>query len=104
MLIWLFREVPSYGSFQKGEPWRQSADTLEVGGGEGLSDVQEEIMSPEIVNGIPDIGRERDFVDRAPPGFIRKSVLERYNEFRPKRREDTSADGPPKYEPPDDAA
>ena len=77
---------------------------LELGRGDELSDVLEEIMSLQIVKGIPDIGRERDFVDRAPPGFIRKSVLDRYNEFRPKRPGDTSADEPPEFEPPDDAA
>ena len=77
---------------------------LELGRGEELSDVLEEIMSLQIVKGIPDIGRERDFVDRAPPGFIRKSVLDRYNEFRPKRPDDMSGNEPPKFEPPDDAA
>lgn len=77
---------------------------LELGRGDELSDVLEEIMSLQIVKGVPDIGRERDFVDRAPPGLIRKSVLDRYNEFRPKRPGDTSADEPPIFEPPDDAA
>jgi len=77
---------------------------LELGRGEELSDILEEIMSLQIVKGIPDIGRERDFVDRAPPGFIRKSVLDRYNEFRPKRPDDMSGNEPPKFEPPDDAA
>lgn len=61
-------------------------------------------MSLQVMKGVPDIGRERDFVDGAPLGFIRKSVLERYDEFRPKRPGDSSADEPPKYEPPDDAA
>ena len=51
---------------------------------------------------FPDIGRERDFVDRAPPGLIRKDVLARYNQFRPKRPEDTTANEPPKFELPDD--
>jgi tetratricopeptide (TPR) repeat protein len=77
---------------------------LKLGRGDKLSDVLEEIMSLQIVKGIPDIGRERDFVDRAPPGLIRKNVLDRYNEFRPKRAEDTSRDEPPRFEPPDDAA
>ena len=77
---------------------------LKLGRGDELSDVLEEIMSLQIVKGIPDIGRERDFVDRAPPGLIRKGVLDRYNEFRPKRPGDTSANEPPEYEPPDDAA
>jgi tetratricopeptide (TPR) repeat protein len=76
---------------------------LELGRGDELSDVLEEIMSLQIVKGVPDIGRERDFVDRAPPGLIRKNVLDRYNEFRPKRPGDTSGIEPPEFELPDDA-
>ncbi|WP_340672459.1 hypothetical protein [Bradyrhizobium ottawaense] len=75
---------------------------LKLSRGDELSDVLEEIMSLQMVPGIPDIGRERDFVDRAPPGLIRKNVLERYNEFRPRRPEDGLADEPPKYEPAND--
>lgn len=76
---------------------------LKLGRGGELSDVLEEIMALRLGKGANDIGRERDFVDRAPPGMIRKDVLERYNEFRPKRSTDTSADEPPKYEPPEEA-
>lgn len=76
---------------------------LKLGRGDELSDVLEEIMSLQIGKDVPDIGRERDFVDRAPPGLIRKNVLDRYNEFRPKRPNDTSADEPPEWEPPNDA-
>jgi hypothetical protein len=76
---------------------------LKLGRGDELSDVLEEIMSLQMVKGIPDVGRERDFVDRAPPGFIRKNVLDRYNEFRPRRPDDSLADEPPKYSSPDDA-
>lgn len=75
---------------------------LKLGRGDELSDVLEEIMSLQIVKGIPDVGRERDFVDRAPPGLIRKNVLDRYNEFRPKRPGDGLADEPPEYELPND--
>lgn len=75
---------------------------LKLGRGDELSDVLEEIMSLQIVKNIPDVGRERDFVDRAPPGLIRKNVLDRYNEFRPKRSTDGLADEPPQYEPPND--
>jgi hypothetical protein len=75
---------------------------LELGRGDQLSDVLEEIMSLRIVKGIPDIGRERDFVDRAPPGLIREDVLARYNEFRPRRSGDTTANEPPEFEFPDD--
>jgi hypothetical protein len=76
---------------------------LKLGRGDELSDVLEEIMSLQIVENVPDVGRERDFVDRAPPGLIRKNVLDRYNQFRPKRAGDSSADEPPEFEPPDDA-
>jgi tetratricopeptide (TPR) repeat protein len=76
---------------------------LKLGRGDALSDVLEEIMSLQIAHGVPDIGRERDFVDRAPPGLIRKNVLERYNEFRPRRPSDTTADEPPPFSEPDDA-
>jgi hypothetical protein len=60
-------------------------------------------MSLQIMKDIADIGRERDFVDRAPPGLIRKDVLDRYNVFRPKRAGDSTADEPPEFEHPDDA-
>lgn len=76
---------------------------LKLGRGEELSRVLEEIMSLKITKGIPDIGRERDFVDRAPPGMIHPDILARYNEFRPKRLTDTDADEPPLWEPPEDA-
>ena len=59
-------------------------------------------MSLQITKSDPDVGRERDFLDRAPAGLIRKNVLDRYNEFRPKRASDTLADEPPEYEPPED--
>jgi hypothetical protein len=58
---------------------------LELGRGEQLSQTLEEIMSLEMKREIPDIGRERDFVDRAPPGMIAEDVLARYNVFCPKR-------------------
>jgi tetratricopeptide (TPR) repeat protein len=75
---------------------------LKLSRGDELSDVLEEIMSLQMAPGIPDIGRERDFVDRAPPGLIRKNVLERYNEFRPRRPGDSSTNEQPKYEPAND--
>jgi len=75
---------------------------LQLGQGGQLSDVLEEIMSLQMMKGIPDVGRERDFVDRAPPGLIREDVVSRYNEFRPKRAGDSTANEPPEYEPPDD--
>lgn len=91
------------GFFRREALGNKARILLKLGRPEEFSDVLEEIMSLQIVKDIPDIGRERDFIDRAPPGFIPRNVLERYNKFRPKRSEDTSADGPPKYEPPNDA-
>jgi len=58
---------------------------LQLGRGEELSEVLEEIMSLEMTADIPDIGRERDFVDRAPPGMIAEDVLARYDAFCPRR-------------------
>jgi tetratricopeptide (TPR) repeat protein len=92
------------GFFRREALGNKARILLQLGRGDELSDVLEEIMSLQIVKGIPDIGRERDFVDRALPGLIRKGVLDRYNEFRPKRPGDTPANELPKYEPPDDAA
>lgn len=89
------------GSFRRYALGVKARILLELSRGDDMSDVLEEIMSLPIKKGDPDIGRERDFVDSAPPGFIRKNVLERYNEFRPKRVGDTTE--PLKFEPPDDA-
>jgi hypothetical protein len=58
---------------------------LELELGEQLSQTLEEIMSLEMKPGIPDIKRERDFVDRAPSEMIAEDVLARYNAFCPKR-------------------
>lgn len=60
-------------------------------------------MSLQMKKDVPDIGRERDFVDRAPPGLIATDILARYNEFRPKRASDSSSNEPPEFEPPDDS-
>jgi tetratricopeptide (TPR) repeat protein len=76
---------------------------LQMRRGEQLSQVLEEIMSLRIKKGVSDIGRERDFVDRAPPGLISEDVVARYNAFRPRRAGDHTANVPPKYEYPDDA-
>lgn len=74
---------------------------LKLGRGEQLTQVLEEIMSMQMIKGIPDVGRERDFVDRAPPGMIPNEVLARYNEFRPKRTGDGTAGEPPEWGPPE---
>ena len=76
---------------------------LKLGRGEELSDVLEEIMALRLDKGAFDVGRERDFIDRAPAGLIRKDVLDRYNEFRPKRPTDSLEDMPPRYGPPEES-
>jgi hypothetical protein len=75
---------------------------LHLGRGEALSQVLEEIMSLQMRKDIPDVGRERDFVDRAPPGLISEDIVARYNVFRPKRATDTTLNEPPEYEHADD--
>lgn len=58
---------------------------LDLGGrGEELGQVLEQIMSLDTYRGIPDVGKERDFVDRAPPGLIREDIVARYDKFCPK--------------------
>jgi hypothetical protein len=74
---------------------------LKLRRGEQLSEVLEEIMSMQMMKGIADVGRERDFVDRAPPGLIPEDVLARYNQFRPKRAGDGGGNEPPEWEPPE---
>jgi len=70
---------------------------LQLGRGEQLSRVLEEIMSLQMMKDIPDIGRERDFVDRAPPGLISGDIVTRYDEFCPKRAGDSRPNEPPEY-------
>lgn len=57
---------------------------LQLGRGEELGQVLEQIMLLEMSYDIRDVGRERDFVDRAPPGLIPADVVARYNEFCPR--------------------
>jgi len=57
---------------------------LRLGRGDLLSRTLEEIMALTIAKDEPDVGRERDFVDRAPAGLIAEDVLVRYNEFCPR--------------------
>ena len=76
---------------------------VQLGKGKVLSQVLEEIMALKIKKGIPDIGRERDFVDRAPPGLISKKVLVAYNKFHPKLAGASDGNEPPEWTHPDDA-
>src|SRR6266545_3942388 len=57
---------------------------LKLGLSNQLSRTLEEIMALKVKRDIPDSERERDFVDRAPPGIIREDVLARYNVFCPR--------------------
>jgi hypothetical protein len=70
---------------------------VQLGRGEELSRVLEEIMSMRMIKGVADVGRGRDFVDRAPPGLIRDDVLARYDQFCPKRSTDTNGNEAPPY-------
>jgi tetratricopeptide (TPR) repeat protein len=90
------------GFFRREALGNKARILLKLSRGEELSGILEEIMSLQMAPGVPDIARERDFVDRAPPGLIRKNVLERYDEFRPRRPGDSLADEPPEYEPASD--
>jgi tetratricopeptide (TPR) repeat protein len=104
-LIWIdlaVRRAHRTGLFRREALGDKARILLQLGRGEDLSRVLEEIMSLQITKGVPDIGRERDFVDRAPPGLIAKDVLARYNEFRPKRAGDSDADEPPEWEDPEE--
>lgn len=90
------------GCYQRETRGYKARILLRLGRGEQLSEVLEEIMAIRLKKGATDIGRERDFVDRAPPGLIRKDVLDRYNQFRPRRSTDTLSNQPPRYEPPEE--
>lgn len=68
--------------------------------GEELGQVLEQIMSHKVQRDLPDIGRERDFVDRAPPGLIAADILARYDSFCPKRGGDTPHE-PPEFDEPE---
>jgi hypothetical protein len=59
---------------------------LEVRDGAELSRVLEEIMSLTMIEGIPDIDPERDFVDRAPADLIPNDLIARYDLFCPRHR------------------
>ena len=58
---------------------------LKLGLGRQLSQILEEIMSLEMNEAVPDVGRERDFIDRAPPGLISDDLRARYDAFCPKK-------------------
>lgn len=73
---------------------------VELGRGEELGRVLEQIMSHEVQRDLPDIGRERDFVDGAPSGLIPPDILARYDKFCPKRVGDVAHE-PPEFEEPE---
>ncbi|MGL3209673.1 tetratricopeptide repeat protein [Bradyrhizobium sp. BR 1433] len=87
-LVWIdvaLGRANQTGFFQREALGEKARILLKLGRGEELSDVLEEIMSVQVAADKPDVARERDFVDRAPAGLIRKNVLDRYNEFCPRR-------------------
>jgi hypothetical protein len=54
---------------------------LKLGRGEQLGQVLEQIMSLKVTRERPDIPRERDFLDAAPPGLVAKDIAARYDTF-----------------------
>jgi tetratricopeptide (TPR) repeat protein len=72
---------------------------LRLGRGEELGRVLEQIMALKIAPGVPDVVRQRDFVDDAPPGLISEDIVARYDEFCPKQVDDLTSDEPPKWSP-----
>lgn len=75
---------------------------LRLGRGKELDQVLEQIMSLEIPPGIPDVVRQRDFVDDAPPGLISDAIVARYDRFCPKPADDLASGEPPKWTPLDE--
>lgn len=59
---------------------------LKLGLGEELAATLEEIMNLKIEDGVPDVGRERDFIDQMPSGLISEELRARYDAFCPKIR------------------
>jgi tetratricopeptide (TPR) repeat protein len=57
---------------------------VKLGRGTEVGQVLEQIMSLEMFSDVRDVGRERDFVDRAPAGLIPEHILARYDRFCPK--------------------
>jgi tetratricopeptide (TPR) repeat protein len=75
---------------------------LRLGRGKELEQVLEQIMALKIAPGIPDVLRQRDFVDDAPSGLISDDIVARYDEFCPKPVDDLAWGEPPKWSPVDE--
>jgi len=90
------------GYFRREVLGKRARILLELDRADELPELLEEITSLRIVRDIPDIGRERDFVDRAPPGVIPANLLARYNEFCPPRPTRDGPDESPELEPASD--
>ena len=75
---------------------------LRLGRGEELGQVLEQIMALKIAPGIPDVVRQRDFVDDAPSGLISDDIVARYDEFCPEPVDDLASTEPPKWRPVDE--
>jgi len=68
--------------------------------GEELGQVLEQIIEHKVRRDVPDVGRERYFVDVSPPGLIPAETRVRYDRFCPKRAGDVPFP-PPEFEPPE---
>jgi hypothetical protein len=62
--------------------------------GEELGQVLDQIVAHEVRSDVPDIGRERHFVDASPPGLIPQDIRARYDVFCPKRPGDVPFPSP----------
>jgi hypothetical protein len=71
-----------------------------LGRGEELGELLEQIMAHKVRRDVPDVGRERYFVDVSPPGLIAADTRARYDRFCPKRAGDVPFP-PPEFEPPE---
>jgi tetratricopeptide (TPR) repeat protein len=72
---------------------------VDMRNGEALADVLEEIMALKVGRDTFDMGRERDFVDAAPPGLIPRELLFRYDAFCPRPKGDSPDEIPPFDQP-----
>ena len=68
--------------------------------GDELGQVLEQIMAHKVRREVPDVGRERYFVDASPPGVIPADIRARYDVFCPKRASDVPFP-PPEFESPE---
>jgi hypothetical protein len=68
--------------------------------GDELGQVLEQIMAHKVRRDVPDVGRERYFIDASPRGLIPADIRARYDVFCPKRAGDVPFP-PPEFESPE---